>query len=487
MLLLTGCQQTPEQSAVQNKSDQEMLEIINQSKEKTVEKANVPEHYNTTFESANGQMSVYIDADVSMQDALGYAVYTIKPKDLTQGEADIILDTFIGDNTLYATDGGTEVNTKEYIEELIISCERLLAQAETTEAKQELKHMIDYFIIEYEFAKESRYEIPAETTFSSVFCNQMLRALEFSWNETGTIYGEEGTEEDYLEERQGILDSIESGESLSIEGIVDLEGDNEAFIAIEKNNSGKNTSVHYSKYNYKEETFSIGYPVSEPLLLKISESEAIEIVEETLSSLGIDYMALTEVYQEKEKHHMKYVRNVDGLLQNDVISCDFDEVNNFRETWRAENILIMVDDSGIVYFHWRSPSEVVEELTEDVILMDFEDVMRIFEQQMQAERVFVEPEEKQYIVNREFHIHRIELNSMTIAKLDNRKEYYTVPVWDFFGHEVVTYSEDYKEYVLQNGGYKLDENNQRIVENDKASYVTINAIDGTCIDRNIGY
>lgn len=484
--VLTACQPTPDEPVVQNKSDQEMLNIIEQSNDETI--VDVPEHYNNSFESTNEQMTVYIDADISMQDSGSCAVYTIKPKELTQADADLILDTFTGDNTLYATNGGTEVITKEHQEEVIVFFERMLAQAETPEAKQELKHMVDYFKIEYDFAQESRYEIPAKTTFSSVFGNQMLRALEFSWNETGTIYGQEGTEEDYLEEKQGLLNSIESAELLSIKGIIDLEGDVEAYIDIRKNNSGKNTSVRYSKYNYKEETLSsFGYPVSEPLPLRISESEAIKLAEDTLCTLGIDYMALTEIHQEKEKHYMKYVRNVDGLLQNEVISCDFDEVNNFRETWQAEYILIMVDDSGIVYFDWRSPSEVVEELTKDVILMDFNEVMSIFEQQMQAEKVFVEPDEKQYITNREFYIDRIELNSMTIAKLDNRKEYYTVPVWDFFGHEVVTYCEDYNEYVLQNGGYNLDENNKRIVENDKLSYVTINAIDGTCINRTIGY
>lgn len=76
---------------------------------------------------------------------------------------------------------------------------------------------------------------------------------------------------------------------------------------------------------------------------------------------------------------------------------------------------------------------------------------------------------------------------MTVPVPNNQNEYIAIPVWDFEGYQVITYSDDYKDFAKGNGGYQLDADNQRTVEMEGMSYLTINAIDGSIIDRKLGY
>jgi hypothetical protein len=73
-----------------------------------------------------------------------------------------------------------------------------------------------------------------------------------------------------------------------------------------------------------------------------------------------------------------------------------------------------------------------------------------------------------------FNVKRIELNLMAIPEKDNLENYITVPVWDFIADQ------EYEEVYIDQEGYA--------VEGDKdISIITINAINGTVINREQGY
>lgn len=57
----------------------------------------------------------------------------------------------------------------------------------------------------------------------------------------------------------------------------------------------------------------------------------------------------------------------------------------------------------------------------------------------------------------------------------------------FCGYDIINYS---NSYFKVEGRFVIDENNQRKVEYSKGndySYLTINGVDGTTIDRSKGY
>ena len=72
---------------------------------------------------------------------------------------------------------------------------------------------------------------------------------------------------------------------------------------------------------------------------------------------------------------------------------------------------------------------------------------------------------------------------MRVSKIKAPDQYNMIPVWDCFGHFIDHYeSQDKSEYVL-------NENNDAIIDENGGigSFLTINAIDGSVIDRNLGY
>ena len=70
-----------------------------------------------------------------------------------------------------------------------------------------------------------------------------------------------------------------------------------------------------------------------------------------------------------------------------------------------------------------------------------------------------------------FQIRTVKLGYMRVHEKGNVREGELIPVWDFFGEETIFY--DQTEPYAEAGPYK--------------SLLTINAVDGTVIDRGLGY
>lgn len=118
-----------------------------------------------------------------------------------------------------------------------------------------------------------------------------------------------------------------------------------------------------------------------------------------------------------------------------------------------EKIAVSVDDSGIVELEWLSPTSIDAILNKNVSLLPFEKVMAIAQGKLRD----LTNEDNSLCVT------SIELGMTRIDKEDAPMEFYMVPVWDFYGK--------------WNGQEHAD----------RYSYLTINAIDGSIIDRALGY
>jgi hypothetical protein len=70
---------------------------------------------------------------------------------------------------------------------------------------------------------------------------------------------------------------------------------------------------------------------------------------------------------------------------------------------------------------------------------------------------------------------------MRVAQKDNPHEFLLIPVWDFYGYVELAYNNQSESQ------YVLDENNMHNYRNHRYSFLTINAIDGSIIDRSLGY
>ena len=95
--------------------------------------------------------------------------------------------------------------------------------------------------------------------------------------------------------------------------------------------------------------------------------------------------------------------------------------------------------------------------------------MKIYEQMMEISNANMLEYSSSYTV----HIKRIQLGYTRIydPTVDSTTGV-MVPVWDFFGGS----DSENQEYIDKNSG-----------EHSKQSFLTVNAVDGTIIDRGLGY
>lgn len=137
--------------------------------------------------------------------------------------------------------------------------------------------------------------------------------------------------------------------------------------------------------------------------------------------------------------------------------------------WGYEVLNIIVGRDGIQKVEFFNLYEIGEVQKENVVLMDFNEIIKVYEQMMEVSNADISELEKQ----RTYHIKKIKLGYSRIydPKSDNGSGV-LVPVWDFFGG----FDTETDDYSNKNSG-----------EYSNQSFLTINAIDGTVIDRELGY
>ena len=135
-----------------------------------------------------------------------------------------------------------------------------------------------------------------------------------------------------------------------------------------------------------------------------------------------------------------------------------------------ENIHAVVKNGEVIEFCWSSPAKQLRLDNENVELLPFEKVMELFDKNV-SHQFFIDEGHRTI-----YHVTDITLSSMRVKKHD-AEGYYMLPVWDFTGYALD--AEDSKVYDEDIGSAKKFWSSQ--------SLLTINAIDGSIIDRNLGY
>ncbi len=152
-----------------------------------------------------------------------------------------------------------------------------------------------------------------------------------------------------------------------------------------------------------------------------------------------------------------------------------DENIDYGKQVSPESLMVMINDDGINNVYWANHTEYIEDVASDSPLLDFDSIQKLFEEHCSQKFAWVPRNDalppNQHVT---LTVKKIELNMMPIPEKDNLENYITVPVWDFIAD--MTYD---KEVYAQDGYPAEGEKN--------VSIVTINAINGTIINREQGY
>ena len=146
--------------------------------------------------------------------------------------------------------------------------------------------------------------------------------------------------------------------------------------------------------------------------------------------------------------------------------------NEYSEPWEYERIDFIIDDAGVFRFEYNAPYEVVENVLDKTELLPFERIREVFERMIViVNNGYDENERIKEGDGFEHHIYHIRLGLASVPE-EGRETGLLVPAWDFIGSAC----------ARSNGKGDLSQ----LDENERCSFLTINAVDGSIIDRS-GY
>ena len=176
-------------------------------------------------------------------------------------------------------------------------------------------------------------------------------------------------------------------------------------------------------------------------------------------------------------YELQYARCLNGLpiSYTPVPGSASPENESFSGAWMYEFITIDITADGLKCFQWFSPhTEPVPEV-EDTKLLPFEEIEEVFEKMIMVKNSDIQyvNERNGFTTTRIFHIDKVKLGLMRLRSKEDLEQAVLVPVWDFWGTESWEYD------GWDNYGYSGEITDEVIL--------TVNAVDGSVIDRQLGY
>lgn len=464
VFLLSACQKTPEKPPVVNKGDDGLMKTIKNNEEKgdgneTVidNQYIVPDRWEDTFSVNDELVEVTIDSDIIFPDVSAFPVIEVEPDEFTIEHFNIFEGLYMPNCEYYDFFNPLPL-TKSEIEELILQRKKSINDPNSDFNNAGLNEEEYQEALERDLAFIKELEKEYQTAPETVEEKPIIVSEELSANK-------------YLFAKAKSLDSMNVIASIMM-SCVDKRS-NSILLTLSQGKSAQNEQ-HNSFY--------------EPKPLTISEEQALQIAEQTALDIGLSGMEVNRIYipasGPRDFYQVCLTKTYNGIPETYTIADQglIDEAsgqNIYTEPWFYERIIMAINDLGVKYIEWRSPSKETKILSENVQLLPFDKIKEIFKKQMGYQVAW--QEENEYISQRKLYIDEVRLGMMRVNIKDAIDKYMMIPVWDFFGYTIDKYKEQ------QPGGAQLDENNEYTNILLGHSYLTINAIDGSIIDRELGY
>lgn len=428
MTLLTGCaagQTQTEPTSV----NQAML--IEQSRQEQDSYA-FPPRFTGNWEAQEGKVTIHADAEVSAEQGTALPTATVASRQFTQADVDNLLKVFLKGEPLYE-----RVATKEDCREYLAHVQSPQWQPDPDAPEQtpeqlekRRQDLIAYYTAELEKAPEER---PIIHGFSDSHDPEQMFG-------TGTVDGVNYTF-DIIQPPFGMAEICREG---------------------------------YENWSWGE-TDAKDYP---------DEAWAIAQADALIRDLGMTHMVCDDVQPGGDDTLMLYyVPSVNGIrlssIRNDTAQADGNW--SFYSYWGytgTENIQIYVNKEGVCVFRWWYPTEEASVKEAQTALLPFEEIASIASTMLPI--VVVGPKETGLVeldrING-FDTHMdVEIAKVSLTLMRTQDEASSlatiIPVWDFWG--------TWDWYYLEN---------QREEDRSVTSQpmLTLNAIDGSVVDRRLGY
>ena len=464
--LLVGCQATPDTPVVVQKDQEQMLQTAQQGRDNSALLAalEVPDRFTGEWTGVNGYVIVHADAEIVLPNADKIPTGSVGRRDFTQEDADNLMRVLLKGNTLYEELGMTKQQALERLEQLQ-AMQRGEIPVNLDGGYEALPGAIERCAEYARTAPEGDERVPAETSFVSR--SENLEEIK-GWTELdGKVM------HFFVQNCAGFLDHA----AVFIDGYGDVNFSSAVAISL------------------------IQDELPEPLTVDFPLEDAIRQGDALMEELGFERVVCDDAYpvlftrsmptavaegeadeapsEESWKNHilatgyeLQYVRCLNGfpISWTPIRGGAVPEDESYSGTWHYEVITLDYTKDGLVYFYWESPHTEPVLQVEDTQLMPFDQIADIFAKMIMVKNsdVQVANERNGFDTVRNYDITKVKLGLMRIKAKGSFDEGLLVPVWDFWGHSVWEWqgeTSDFGEEIL----------------------LTINAIDGSMIDRELGY
>ena len=440
-----ACQKTPESPIVVGKNTELLIEKGQPDNENSIRFFTLatPERFITETQDSTGRIHIKANAPIEVPAAEKIPIAKVEKAAFTQEQANKLIEILTGGEFFEMP----EEETKQDLERILTKLYAM--QAGTDPADPDIDDPA-YWIDYYEGL------LPSATDEK----NLPLAHTKFQQNVDG-MYDE------------------------AIKGFVKINGES-GFLEIVNDMDWQN-HVLYKRFD--EQMAYAFEPLHDELEyapLSISPEQAQLIANQLISALGIEYLKIDSIVEASSAesfdtaqntqlpkvYKLQYVRDVSGVLI--AYSDNYgnaSENDSYQAPWEYERMTFLISDAGIYQFEWYSPYTTPEIIVKDAELLEFNEIAAIFDKMITIKNVWMLEEDSGNYWD--IAITKVRFGLMRIKDRSNEGAGLLIPVWDFMGNTCKKNSET---------GDTLSG-----VQMTEQHILTINAIDGSIIDRGLGY
>lgn len=474
-VLLSGCQETPDSAIVKPKGkeaieqyqEDDTQESTGEKQQGLREKLGVPERFQDEVVLEDGKVTLTTDAVIELPETQGFSTIEVSAVPLTQEFMDRITQGLFPEGKIYSSDSYF-VMTKDDCQKEINKIKAEMAQSSTESedgdgiSREDLQNMLEELEAAYAEAPE---------TAEKKEVSPLLAADESGFK---SFSGVVETPEPYTYR-------ISEGAGDSIRVRVNHYGENEA----------AQPGAGWAEYQFAKNDIAsqIGSEDEMESSAGISYEEAKKIADDKMAAIGVTDMEIgtwdyaVYMYRGMEGEDIQvsntgymfyYTRQIGNTPITYTLSSGggLEDMDSTIEPWTYETLQIVVSKNGLEELSYASPYEMGETQVENVKLLDFEEIKQIYTEMMQYK--VSSQMDNEYLKEYKVTVDRITLGYTRIySPTQDSRSGLLVPVWDFFGNSEMTLNDQ--------------EGTQDASSIPNNSQFTINAIDGTIIDRGLGY
>ena len=448
LCMLAACQPTPDEEIVTNKADGNLEQAIHQSEPATSDAPeeehealrqmlSAPERWTDVYEGEiyGGKLYVNVDAAVEVPEVNRVPVFAGRLDGPRAEETERLSKLLLGEGQydLVVYDWKAEALEKVKLFQAWLDAIDAGLYSDPSAAREHCESLLEAYQEEYRKAEEP----PAPEPWTGSFADRPFSVMnadgnQFQWNDHYMRYMDRGAM--YLEGRDP-----RGAHPVRTDAERDAAETAEQFI----DSLGVCGAKTLGVYAFDEQTRR-----------QLKTENGFDTV--YFVNLAPVYAGIP-VYSFLDKYHGSYYGAVAaGYMEEEYAAAP-----------EQESISIGIRDGRVAHCMWMKPFHVTETVNENVQLLPFDDIKEVF-----RKNIFLSVFADEDMNAIRLYVTDVKLSYMRIRQKDS-DAYYLLPVWDFLG------------YAKRSENEQLDE--QMLREFAGQTMLTINAIDGSVIDRTFGY